>query len=123
MNWAIIIGIIVVLIIYWLSAKEFETIARMKGHQGYFWWCFFLGIVGWLMVVALPDQKTRGELLNSVQKLSKNGVYCLLTNNNCDFIKNLYKDYNIEFVPVKRIVNCDKNNRVGSEVIITNFKR
>ena len=72
MNWAIIIGIIVVLIIYWLSAKEFETIARMKGHQGYFWWCFFLGIAGWLMVVALPDQKTRGELLDSVQKLSKN---------------------------------------------------
>ena len=63
------------------------------------------------------------RLAKLLQKLSKNGVYCLLTNNNCYYIKNLYKDYNIEVIPVKRMVNCDKNNRVGSEVIITNFKR
>lgn len=63
------------------------------------------------------------RLAKLFQNLSENGVYCLLTNNNCDFIKNLYKDYNIEVIPVKRMVNCDKNNRVGSEVIITNFKR
>ena len=63
------------------------------------------------------------RLAKLFQKLSENGVYCLLPNNNCDFIKNLYKDYNIEVVPVTRMVNCDKNNRVGSEVIITNFKR
>lgn len=63
------------------------------------------------------------RLAQLFQRLSENGVYCLLTNNNCDFIKNLYKKYNIEVVSVKRMVNCDKNNRVGSEVIITNFKR
>ena len=37
-------------------AKEFEHIADMKGHDGrrYFWWTFFLGPVGMLMVIALP---------------------------------------------------------------------
>ena len=27
-------------------AGKFEKIARMKGHKGYFWWCFFLGAIG-----------------------------------------------------------------------------
>lgn len=37
-------------------SKEFEHIAVLKGHDGrrYFWWTFFLGPVGMLMVIALP---------------------------------------------------------------------
>ena len=37
-------------------AKEFERIAEMKGHAGrrYFWWTFFTGLIGMLMVAALP---------------------------------------------------------------------
>lgn len=29
-----------------------------KGHSNrkYFWWCFWLGFVGWAMVIALPDR-------------------------------------------------------------------
>ena len=40
-------------------AKEFEKIAEMKGHAGkrYFWWTFFLGLVGMLMVASLPDRR------------------------------------------------------------------
>lgn len=40
-------------------ATEFADIAVMKGYtqRKYFWYTFFLGIVGMLMVVALPDRK------------------------------------------------------------------
>ena len=39
-------------------SKEFERIAVMKGHPGrrYFWWTFFTGFIGMLMVAALPDR-------------------------------------------------------------------
>ncbi len=68
------------------------------------------------------SEKDHIRLARLFQKLSENGTYCLLTNNNCDFIKDLYKRYNINIVPVKRMINCDKNNRIGSEIIVTNFK-
>ena len=47
---------IVVLAICALAASKFEEIAKMKGHRGYFWWCFLLGAAGWAMVIALPDR-------------------------------------------------------------------
>ncbi len=39
-----------------LAASQFNKIAEMKGHSGYFWWCFWLGVAGWAMVIALPDR-------------------------------------------------------------------
>lgn len=54
MEW-IIVFCVVALIISALVAMKFEEIAKMKGHIGYFWWCFLLGPAGWLMVVALPN--------------------------------------------------------------------
>lgn len=54
MEW-IIVSCVVMLIISALVATKFEEIAKMKGHTGYFWWCFLLGPAGWLMVVALPN--------------------------------------------------------------------
>jgi len=56
------------------------------------------------------------------EKLTQKGVKIILTNNDCDFIKNLYDGYNIDIVDVKRMINCNGNKRVGKEVIITNFK-
>jgi hypothetical protein len=41
---------------YFIS-KKFEDIANLKGHEGYFWWCFWLGLLGWIMVAALPDNR------------------------------------------------------------------
>ncbi len=61
------------------------------------------------------------RLFKLYEDLSNKGVYCLLTNNDCDYVKNLYKDYNIKSVDVKRMINCNGNNRVGKEVIITNY--
>ena len=49
------------LVIELMLAGKFESIANEKGYSGFFWWCFFLNIVGYLMVVALPDKKGREE--------------------------------------------------------------
>ncbi len=54
-----ILGFIVAFAVSISVAREFVTIAEMKGHDGtkYFWFTFFLGIVGMLMVIALPDKR------------------------------------------------------------------
>ena len=44
-----------------LIADKFESIANEKGHSGFFWWCFWLGIVGYMMVLALPDLYSRNN--------------------------------------------------------------
>lgn len=56
-------------------------------------------------------------------KLSDKGVYCILANSETDFIKELYKDFYIDVVHVKRAINCDSNKRIGTEVIIYNSKK
>ena len=62
------------------------------------------------------------RLHNLFQRLTASGVYCMLSNSNTDFIKNLYAGYNIEIVPVRRNINRNGNARHGEEVIITNYK-
>lgn len=46
------------LVLNYFIAKQFHQIAIQKGHpqRKYFWWSFWLGLVGYLMVVALPDR-------------------------------------------------------------------
>ena len=50
------ISSIVWLVIALIAAMKYDEIAKMKGHEGYAVWCFFLGIIGWIMVAALPDR-------------------------------------------------------------------
>ena len=63
-----LLGIIIVLIIDYAIAKQFEDIAEMKGHEGstYFWFTFLTGVAGMLMVIALPvetkDENHKTEL-------------------------------------------------------------
>lgn len=54
-----ILVLAVVLVINWFAAKQFHEIAKMKGHpeKKYFWWCFWFGIAGYPMVIALPNRK------------------------------------------------------------------
>lgn len=61
MVFLILIGAAVVTWICYLIAKEFYNIAEMKGHseRKYLWIPFFLGVVGWAMVIALPDDRKR----------------------------------------------------------------
>lgn len=55
----------------WYIAKEFHNIAKMKGHweKKYFWWCFWLGAVGWLMVIALPERKSAEPVGDDIPEL------------------------------------------------------
>lgn len=62
------------------------------------------------------------ELFNLFKELSDKGVYVMLSNNNTDFIRDLYKDYNIDVVYAKRAINHKGDGRGAvEEVIITNY--
>lgn len=54
----LLIPILALLLLDYFIADEYRAIAAKKGHCGrkYFWWCFFTGFVGYLMVAALPDR-------------------------------------------------------------------
>lgn len=54
----IVIGAIILIIVWACVSAEFRRIAAMKGHNEakYFWWTLFMGPVGMLMVIALPQQ-------------------------------------------------------------------
>lgn len=54
----LLIPIAALLILDYFIADEFRSIAQRKGYCGrkYFWWSFFTGFIGYLMVVALPDR-------------------------------------------------------------------
>ena len=45
----------------------------------------------------------------------------MLTNHNTNLINDLYKDFHIDVVNVKRLINRDANKRTGEEVIVTNY--
>lgn len=42
----------------WYIAKQFYAAAQAKGYpdRKYLWICFWLGFVGYLLVIALPDR-------------------------------------------------------------------
>lgn len=61
------------------------------------------------------------RLFNLFERLTERGVHCLLTNSNEPFITNLYRNYDIRVVQVKRMINCDGTKRNGEEVIIKNY--
>ena len=61
------------------------------------------------------------RLFNLYKNLTNKGVFCMLTNNDCKQINDLYKDFNICHVNVKRMINRDANHRTGKEIIITNY--
>lgn len=60
-------------------------------------------------------------LKQECDRLSSMHVHWLLTNDNNEIIKDLFKDYSIKEVSVKRAINCNGNERKGSEVLITNI--
>lgn len=55
--------------------------------------------------------------------LNKKGVKFLLSNSDCEFIRELYKYYNIVTIKAKRAINSNGNNRGAvSEVLIRNYE-
>ena len=61
------------------------------------------------------------RLRDLFRALTKRKIWCMLTNNDCEQIKELYKGFNIRSIPVKRVISCNGKNRTGKEVIITNY--
>lgn len=69
------------------------------------------------------DIESHKRLAKLYDELTASGCYCMLTNHNTELINELYgnKDYKIDVVSVKRMINSDASNRVGEEVIICNY--
>ena len=56
-------------------------------------------------------------------RLTDMEVRCVLTNSDTPLIRELYEEYKMIEVPVKRMINCDAKGRTGREVIVTNEVR
>jgi DNA adenine methylase len=67
-------------------------------------------------------QEDQVRLKQEIDHLSKIGCKIMLSNSDCDFIKNLYKEYKIHTVYSGRTLNCKKDQRGKvSELLITNY--
>ena len=69
------------------------------------------------------DIESHKRLAKLYNELTARGCYCMLTNHNTELINELYgnKDYKIDVVSVKRMINSDASNRVGEEVITCTY--
>ena len=68
-----------------------------------------------------PEQDHQ-RLAQLYQRLSEQGVYCLLSNSDTAFIRDLYEGSFIDVVSVKRMINCNGQQRTGTELIIRNYQ-
>lgn len=66
------------------------------------------------------DEQMRLKLC--CDELTKNGIKFMLSNSATDFIKELYRDYDITIVHAKRAINADASKRGAiEEVIVRNY--
>ncbi len=61
------------------------------------------------------------RLADTFRELTNRGCYCMLTNHDTELIRELYSDFKIETVDVRRSINRKGDRRTGKEVIITNY--
>lgn len=61
------------------------------------------------------------RLAQLYRRLSDCGCFCMLTNHDTPFIRELYDGFNIDVVAVRRAINSDASKRTGTEVIVTNY--
>ncbi len=62
------------------------------------------------------------RLANLFRRLDKLGAYVMLSNNDVPLVRDLYKEYKIESLDVKRLINRNAAKRSGKEVLITNYQ-
>ena len=67
---------------------------------------------------SLEDHKRLAALY---RRLSEQGVKLMLSNHNVPLVYELYSEFTIEQVDVRRAINRDASKRSGKEVIITNY--
>lgn len=58
------------------------------------------------------------DLFNTFKKISNSGANVILTNSDTEFVRELYKDYNIVTVKTKRNINSSADKRRGVDLII-----
>ncbi len=68
-------------------------------------------------------EKDQIQLSKVFKELDKKGCYVMLSNSNTDFIKNLYKNFNIKEIEASRAINCkgDRRKKAKVEVLIKNY--
>jgi len=63
------------------------------------------------------------QLSQVFKKLHKKGCNVMLSNSDTEFIKNLYKEHNINIVKANRMINSNGKDRGKiNEVVVTNYK-
>lgn len=68
------------------------------------------------------DRNEQIRLRQCCDDLTRRGVKFMLSNSATDFIKDLYRDYNITIVKAKRAINADASKRGAiEEVLVTNY--
>ncbi len=70
----IVVGILVVLLVKIVAAWFMANTAVLKGHGQEvhaFWICFWLGIVGYIYVAALPDKIQQSQNQRIIELLEK----------------------------------------------------
>ena len=68
------------------------------------------------------DRDEQIRLKHCCDELTRRGVKFMLSNSATDFIKELYRDYNVAIVRAKRAINSDASKRGAiEEVLVTNY--
>ncbi len=67
---------------------------------------------------SLKDHQRLAELFRYLDQI---GAKLMLSNNDVPLIYELYREFNIKTVDVKRMINRNASKRVGKEVLVTNY--
>jgi len=67
-------------------------------------------------------EKEQEQLKKVFSKLDKKGCKVMLSNSDTKFIKDLYQEFNINFVNANRMINCDGSKRGKiKEIVVRNY--
>jgi DNA adenine methylase len=70
----------------------------------------------------LFGEKQQQQLRDVFAELAKRGVKVMLANSDCDFIRDLYRRFNIHAISAARSINSNANKRGNiSEVLVTSY--
>jgi DNA adenine methylase len=65
---------------------------------------------------------TQIELRNMIARLTKKNVYCVVSNSNCEFIRQIYSDFDISELETNRSISGDSKGRGKlKELLIRNY--